>query len=216
MNQAHFFRTFSVMSLFSMILLIFLGYFLYNQIHAIIFELNLAKNREQAERLATLISINLENGRASSTVLQEVQRMLENTPQSSEHFACIIADPGRVIAHPKPSNVNKDTTGWTIDNGIEQKTYTQSAGEGVAFGGVQTRVDGSQDITYQVPISTKPWSVCVHTDLDLIAEQATVIMERVSWIVAPGVLLITFFGAFYMSRRKTPKVSSADSLHLVS
>ncbi|KZN57945.1 hypothetical protein [Pseudoalteromonas luteoviolacea] len=41
-----------------------------------------------------------------------------------------------------------------MDNGVEIKTFTQSAGEGIPFGGVQTRTDGSQDINYQIPIST--------------------------------------------------------------
>ena len=39
-----------------------------------------------------------------SKVLADVQNMLENTLQSSEHFACIIEHEDKVIAHPKPSN----------------------------------------------------------------------------------------------------------------
>ncbi|KZN57944.1 hypothetical protein [Pseudoalteromonas luteoviolacea] len=43
------------------------------------FQLNLDKNREQAERLATLVSIELERGEDSAKVLADVQSMLENT-----------------------------------------------------------------------------------------------------------------------------------------
>jgi len=177
----------------------------HNQISEVIYNLNLDRNREQAERIATLISINLESGKPSADVLQQVQTMLENTPQNAEHFACIIADKNRVIAHPKPSNVGKDVTGWTIENDTEKKTYTQSAGEGVSFGGVQTRLDGSQDITYQVPISTKPWSVCVHTNLDLVDEQTTTILKQLAWVVLPGLFLIILIGGFFTTNRVMPK-----------
>ena len=81
---------------------------LHSQIREALFNLNLDKNREQAERLATLASIDLEQGADPDRVLNKLQHMLENTPQSSEHFACIIEDENLVIAHPKRSNINKD------------------------------------------------------------------------------------------------------------
>ena len=175
---------------------------LHSQIREALFNLNLDKNREQAERLATLASIDLEQGADPDRVLNKLQHMLENTPQSSEHFACIIEDENLVIAHPKRSNINKDVTGWTIESAVEVKTFTQSAGEGIAFGGIQTRLDGSQDISYQVPISTKPWSVCVHTKLDLVEQQARQILYQVGWVTLPGVLFLSLVGALVLSRGK--------------
>ena len=145
-----FFKVFSILFLLTVTVMAAVTPILYSQLHSVIFNLNLEKNREQAERLATLVSIELEKGEMPSKVLADVQNMLENTLQSSEHFACIIEHEDKVIAHPKPSNVNKNTAGWTMDDGVEIKTFTQSAGEGVPFGGIQTRLDGSQDINYQI------------------------------------------------------------------
>jgi len=175
---------------------------LYSQIREVVFNLNLEKNQEQAERLATLASIDLEKGEFPETVLGKIQNMLENTPQSSEHFACIIKDKNKVIAHPKPSDINKDVTGWTIKNEVTEKTFTQSAGEGVPFGGIQTRLDGSQDVNYQVPISTQPWSVSVHTKLDLVDQQASLILSRIGWVVLPGLLIMIIISSFLITRRE--------------
>lgn len=176
---------------------------LYTQVKDVIFELNLSKNREQAERLATLASIDLERGELPEMVLNKIQHMLENTPQTSEHFACIVEDENRVIAHPNPTNVNKDVTGWTLQNKVETKTYTQSAGEGVPFGGIQTRLDGSQDVTFQIPISTKPWSVAVHTKLDLVEEQAVAILKKIAWILLPVLLIFILISAYISTKKKT-------------
>ncbi|KLN59398.1 hypothetical protein WH96_18040 [Kiloniella spongiae] len=201
MKNISFIKAFSIFFSLTAIIAAIAVPILQKEVYEVVFDLNLAKNQEQAERLATLISIDLERGESSEVVLAKVQTMLENTPQNAEHFACIIAGENRVIAHPKPSNVNKDVTGWTIANDLETKTYTQSAAEGVTFGGIQTRLDGSQDITYQVPISTEPWSVCVHTDLDLVKLQTTMILNQVGKIVLPSLLLIVLIGSFFFSRR---------------
>lgn len=175
---------------------------IYKQVYDVVFNLNLEKNREQSERLATLASIDLENGIPPNLVLAKIQNMLETTPQSSEHFACIVEHENKVIAHPKPSNVNKDVTGWTLHNKHETKTYTQAAGEGVQFGGIQTRTDGSQDITYQVPISTKPWAVAVHTKLDLVEQQTLALLKSLAKILLPIVLLIVVISAFVITKNE--------------
>lgn len=177
------------------------------QLREILFSLNLESNREQAERLATLVSLDLEKGQASEHVLAKVQDMLESTPQSKEHFACIVEDENRVIAHPNPTNVGKDVTGWTLADGLEVKTFTQAAGEGIPFGGVQTRLDGSQDISFQVPISTKPWAVCVHTKLDLIDEQAGRLMRSISAVAVPALLALALLSAWILAMRtRRPRV----------
>lgn len=202
MIASSFVKTLSILFIVSCVLVAVGTPILYGQIKAVVFNLNLEKNREQAERLATLVSIDLERGELAAEVLARVQNMLENTPQSSEHFACIVEDENRVIAHPKPSNVNKDVTGWTLANDTEVKTYTQSAGEGIPFGGIQTRLDGSQDITYQVPISTKPWSVAVHTKLDLVGQQTWLILEKVAWFILPILIAILLLTSFLITRNE--------------
>lgn len=201
MNLNHFFKTFSVHFLLISLMVGLATPVLYQQIWEIVYNLNLDKNREQAERLATLASIDLERGVPADKVLEKVQKMLENTPQSDEHFACIVEDENKVIAHPKPSNVNKDVTGWVISNELEEKTFTQSAGEGVPFGGIQTRLDGSQDISYQIPISTKPWSVCVHTKLYLIDEQTLQIMEAIAWVLLPLLFFLLLIIGIILSKQ---------------
>ena len=190
------------MILTSSALLILSTPLIYKQVYDVVFNLNLEKNREQSERLATLASIDLESGIPAKVVLAKIQNMLETTPQSSEHFACIVEHENKVIAHPKPSNVNKDVTGWTLHNQHETKTYTQAAGEGVQFGGVQTRTDGSQDITYQVPISTQPWAVAVHTKLDLVEQQTLALLTGLAKILLPIVLLIVIISAFIISKNE--------------
>jgi len=210
MKQNSFFKVFGTLFILTALVVAVVTPFLHTQIRDVIFNLNLAKNREQAERLATLVSIDLEQGAPSEVVLAKVQSMLENTPQNAEHFACIIADKNKVIAHPKPSNINKDVTGWTIENKFEEKTYTQSAGEGVPFGGVQTRLNGSQDITYQVPISTQPWSVCVHTDLDLIDDQTSTILGKIVPIALPALLFIILISSFFITRRRMDNSASEE------
>lgn len=175
---------------------------LYKQIYDVVYNLNLDKNREQSERLATMASIDLENGMPADQVLTKIQNMLETTPQSSEHFACIVEHKNKVIAHPIPSNVNKDVTGWTLHNQHETKTYTQAAGEGVQFGGIQTRTDGSQDITYQVPISTRPWAVAVHTKLDLVEQQTLALLKSLAKILLPIILLIVIISAFIITKNE--------------
>lgn len=200
MKSLSLFRVLVTLSIVFTILLSIATPILYSQIHGVIFNLNLEKNREQGERLATLASIDLERGLPPEMVLAKIQNMLESTPQSAEHFACIVEDENRVIAHPKPSNINKDVTGWTLKSKTEVKTYTQSAGEGIPFGGIQTRLDGSQDITYQIPISTKPWSVAVHTKLDLVDKQALHILKKVAWFVLPGLILVLLLTSLLVTR----------------
>ncbi|KZN61503.1 hypothetical protein [Pseudoalteromonas luteoviolacea] len=202
MKQQSFLKVFATLFVITTVVLVIVTPLLEHQLHNAMFQLNLDKNREQAERLATLVSIELERGEDSAKVLADVQNMLENTLQSSEHFACIIEHENKVIAHPKPSNINKDTTGWTMDNGVEIKTFTQSAGEGIPFGGVQTRTDGSQDINYQIPISTKPWAVSVHTKLDIVEQQARKVLLQIGFIVLPGLLLIIVISALLITRQK--------------
>lgn len=197
-----FFKLFIFLLLTSSALLLLSTPLLYKQVYDMVFNLNLEKNREQGERLATLASIDLENGISADIVLAKIQNMLETTPQSAEHFACIVEHENKVIAHPKPSNVNKDVTGWTLHNNQETKTYTQSAGEGIAFGGIQTRTDGSQDITYQIPISTKPWSVAVHTKLDLVKQQTLSLLTSLAWIMLPIVFIIIVTSAFIISKNE--------------
>lgn len=197
-----FIKLFVFLTLTSAALLMLSTPFLYKQVYDLVFNLNLEKNREQGERLATLASIDLENGVPANVVLAKIQNMLETTPQSSEHFACIVEHENRVIAHPKPSNVNKDVTGWTLHNDVEKKTYTQSAGEGIPFGGIQTRTDGSQDITYQIPISTKPWAVAVHTKIDLVKQQTLSLLTSLAWIILPVVLLIITLSAYIISKNE--------------
>ncbi|MCG7549288.1 hypothetical protein [Pseudoalteromonas sp. Of7M-16] len=208
MTQFSFLKVFGTFFIITTFVVVVATPLLHNQLYHVLFKLNLDKNREQAERLATLVSIELERGEDSAKVLSDVQNMLENTLQSSEHFACIIEHENKVIAHPKPSNINKDTTGWTMDNGVEVKTFTQSAGEGVPFGGIQTRNDGSKDINYQIPISTKPWAVSVHTKLDIVDQQATKILLQIGLIVLPCLLLLTVTSALIVTRQK-PKKSEA-------
>ncbi|MBQ4835672.1 MULTISPECIES: hypothetical protein [Pseudoalteromonas] len=205
MTQFSFLRVFCTFFIITSFVVVAAIPLLHNQLYHALFKLNLDKNREQAERLATLVSIELERGEDSAKVLSDVQNMLENTLQSSEHFACIIEHENKVIAHPKPSNINKDTTGWTMNNGVEVKTFTQSAGEGVPFGGIQTRNDGSQDINYQIPISTKPWAVSVHTKLDIVDQQATKILLQIGLIVLPSLLFITVISALLVTRQKFKK-----------
>lgn len=205
MKPNSFIRTFSILLIATTLFVAVGTPILYTQIKDVIFKLNLERNREQAERLATLASIDLENGEPASIVLAKVQSMLENTAQSGEHFACVVEDANKVIAHPKPSNINKDVTGWTLQSSTEIKTYTQSAGEGIPFGGIQTRLDGSQDLTYQVPISTKPWSVAVHTKLDVVDQQVTVIMQRVGGTVLTGLLFILLISSFLITRNELKK-----------
>lgn len=200
MDNKHFFRVFGSLILVTGITLAIATPLLSGKLRDTVFKLNLDKNKEQAERIATLVSIDLERGTKPSLVLNKVQNMLENTLQSSEHFACIIEDENLVIAHPKPSNVNKDVTGWTIDDGLEIKTYTQSAGEGVPFGGIQTRTDGSQDITYQVPISTQPWSVCVHTKLDIVEQQADKLLKDIAIIMIPALFIAILIASLLITR----------------
>lgn len=202
MQKSSFFKNFAILSIIAAVLTAISTPILQAQVWKVVFNLNLDKNKEQAERLATLASIDLERGEHPDVVLAKIQNMLENTPQSAEHFACIVEEQDVVIAHPKRSNINKDVEGWTIQNDVEIKTYTQSAGEGVEFGGIQTRLDGSQDITYQVPISSKPWSVCVHTKLDLVKQQARMIMQKIALVVLPSVFLIVLISAFLISREK--------------
>lgn len=197
-----FFKLIIFLTLTSFLLLLLSTPFIYKQVYDVVFNLNLEKNREQGERLATLASIDLENGVPAAAVLAKIQNMLETTPQSSEHFACIVEHENRVIAHPKPSNINKDVTGWTLHNQNEKKTYTQSAGEGIPFGGIQTRNDGSQDITYQIPISTQPWSVAVHTKLDLVEQQTISLLTSIAKIVLPVVFLIVVISAFIISKNE--------------
>lgn len=203
-----FFKTLIFLTLTSSTLLLISAPFLYKQVYDTVFNLNLEKNREQAERLATLASIDLESGVSADIVLAKIQNMLESTPQSSEHFACIVEHENRVIAHPIPSNINKDVTGWTLHNQTETKTYTQSAGEAVPFGGIQTRKDGSQDVTYQIPISTKPWSVAVHTKLDLVHQQAISLLTSIAWVILPILLLIIMISATIISRNYYKRQSS--------
>ncbi|MCH9637896.1 MAG: hypothetical protein K0U40_00215 [Betaproteobacteria bacterium] len=202
MKYNSFAKIFSILFILTTVICAIGAPILYNQVRDVVFKLNLEKNQEQAERLATLASIDLEKGEFPDTVLSKIQNMLESTPQSAEHFACIIKDKNKVIAHPKPSDINKDVTGWTIANEIEVKTFTQSAGEGVPFGGIQTRLDGSQDVNYQVPISTQPWSVSVHTKLDLVDQQASFILGRIAWVVFPGLILMIIISSFFLTRKE--------------
>ena len=201
MTQKHFFRVFSTLFVITVVVLSVATPILYGQLKETVINLNLEKNKEQAERIATLVSIDLEKGVLPSLVLNKVQYMLENTLQSNEHFACIVENENKVIAHPKPSNINKDVTGWVIDNGIEIKTYSQSSGEGVPFGGLQTRLDGSQDITYQVPVSTQPWSVCVHTKLAVVEQQARELLNTIGIIIIPALLIMILSCSFILTRR---------------
>ncbi len=205
MGQNRFLKVFSILFISTTIVVIAVSPFLYSQIREVLYNLNLEKNREQAERLATLISIDIENGQQSEVVLEKIQVMLETTPQSSEHFACIVEDKNKVIAHPKPSDVGKDVTGWVIRNEVEEKTFTQSAGEGVPFGGIQTRLDGSQDISYQVPISIMPWSVCVHTKLDIVDQQTYTILGQIGWIIFPTLLFLLLLCSFFLTKNPVKK-----------
>lgn len=205
MKPQSFLKAFGILSFYATIVVLATIPILLHQVRDVVFNLNLEKNRQQAERLATLASIDLEGGARPEEVLAKIQQMLENTPQSDEHFACIIEDEDKVIAHPKRSNVNKDVAGWTIENEVEVKTFTQSAGEGVSFGGIQTRLDGSQDISYQVPISTKPWSVCVHTKLDVIYQQTSMILRQIGWVALPGILVLLLLFSFAVTKREEPE-----------
>ncbi len=207
MKHRSFLDTFGILFILSVVAGVVATPLLHNQVRDVVFNLNLEKNREQAERIATLASIDLERGDTPERVLSRIQTMLEQTPQSSEHFACVIEAENRVIAHPKRSDINKDVTGWTIHSDVEKKAYTQSAGEGVHFGGVQTRLDGSQDISYQVPISTVPWSVCVHTKLDLVDQQASLILRRIGAIVLPALLLILVLSSLLITRTRQAKAT---------
>lgn len=200
MKHLSFLRIFALFVILAAVFMAVATPVLYHQVREVVINLNMDKNREQAERLATLASIDLERGEPPVKVLAKIQNMLETTPQSNEHFACIVEKANKVIAHPKPSNINKDVTGWTIQSEVEIKTYTQSAGEGIPFGGIQTRLDGSQDITYQVPISTQPWSVCVHTKLDIVEQQAKAILVKIGQIVIPGIFLVILIASFLITR----------------
>lgn len=122
MKEYSFIKSFSILITFSLVLSAIATSILHNQVWGVLFNLNLDKNKEQAERLATLASIDLERGVQPEVVLAKIQNMLENTLQSSEHFACIVEEQDLVIAHPKPSNINKDVKGWTIRNEVEIQT----------------------------------------------------------------------------------------------
>jgi len=202
MNVKYFFSTFATLLLVTILVAAAAYPIFYQQLKQTFIELNLNKNREQAERLATLVSIDLEQGGSPEVILAKIQNMLESTPQSSEHFACVVEHENRVIAHPKPSNVGKDVSGWTLVNGELEKTYTQAAGEGVSFGGIQTRLDGSQDITFQVPISTKPWAVAVHTKLYLIDEQTQKVFVSIAWFIVLVLLFVSISASVLVGIKK--------------
>lgn len=203
MKKLSFLKAFFIMLLSSMLIIASVSPIIYSSVYDIMMELTLNKNREQAERLATLVSLDLERGKSTEAALAQIQAMLESTPQSDEHFACIVQHENRVIAHPKPSNVGKDVTGWILSDGIETKTYTQSAGEGLPFGGIQTRTNGTQDITFQVPISTQPWAVAVHTKLDLIGLYTQTILKNIAYFASVILFLLLLISAYLISNQKT-------------
>lgn len=155
-----------------------------------LYEMASEDTREQALRIANLIQQDLDSGTPQKVVLDRFQYMLENSPQSHSQFVCIVEGQDRVIAHPNPSNVGKDVTGWTITNPDGVVPYSYPAAQSLPLGGTQTRNDGSQNVIFQAPINGVPWSVCVHVAHDRLSEDTLRLLQSTAQISLPWVIVL--------------------------
>ena len=121
-------------------------------------KIQIASSKREAKEMATLISLQIENGIEKEVMINNIQRSIENTDMETG-FICMFDWSGKEICHPDPEVIGKITVSdESYISGIEDDvnsedfySYLKKNKEG---GGVRdfTNKSRSSEVIYLYPV----------------------------------------------------------------
>ncbi|MEH6633550.1 MAG: ATP-binding protein [Halopseudomonas aestusnigri] len=188
-----------------------------NQVTKSLYDNALKYNKEQSERIAKLLSVSIRNGESPESVLERFQYMLLNSPQTRSQYICIVDDNDTIIAHPKLKYIGLEVPNWRMNNSQGEVSFSTSAREGVSIGGTLTKDRGPQNVVFQAPVFSLPWSVCVHSSIELIRMDTDRILRSFGLITIPTlffiILICTFVARRISTRSEEKLIFSIEALN---
>lgn len=162
----------------------------------------ISSSKREAKEVASLVSYQIENGTDKETIIDNIQKSIENTNLETG-FICMFDWSGKEICHPNPSKIGKMTgpdesyvSGVQDDIGSKDfYSYLKNKNEG---GGIRDFTDKNRDseIIYLYPVKNSDWIIAAHANLDKINSEIENIKTNFTLVYLSTGALIVFLLLF--------------------
>ncbi|MCC5876228.1 MAG: GHKL domain-containing protein [Candidatus Sumerlaeia bacterium] len=164
-----------------------------------ILELQAANSEEYGQRFAASMEAQILEGSEPDLVLRQFQRAIAVSPAESHRFLCILSDDGEVLCHPNEEMIGAQTSMIRIrpweHNGIvsypEWANVRESRGAFVLDSG-----DKPVQLIRRIPVEGTPWSVIVHTRMEVLREATARLNRLILAILIPTGITMILGGTF--------------------
>lgn len=150
-----------------------------------VMELQSANSEAYGKRFAASMEAQVEDGNSPEIILQRFQRALATSTPESHRFLCILSDEGEVLCHPNEEMIGAQTSmmrlrPWGNNGIVSYPEWAGAADSREAF--VLGEKDKPVQLIRRIPVEGTPWSVIVHTRLEVL-EEATSRLNRLLMVV---------------------------------
>ncbi|MFA5327604.1 MAG: LytTR family transcriptional regulator DNA-binding domain-containing protein [Prolixibacteraceae bacterium] len=170
--------------------------YLYKTSESRLLESQMQSRRREAREVSGLLEQQLKSGLSKETVIDNLQRSIENTDTQTE-FICMYNTTGIELCHPDPKLIgqridenNSTVTGLDFGSPV---TFQQLLGKGKVSGGIRSLQDGRSEIVYVHPVAATDWMVASHANLSAINRQLQHLYNQFLLAHLLSGILIVFF-----------------------
>lgn len=209
-DRLYFFTFLSIAIIFIIIAVIAAQFFVKASANQLL-QTQLESSKREAKQMASLAGYQLESGLSKETVIENIQRSIQNTVLETS-FVSMIDWSGRGICHPDitkvgqkiesdqsfVSSINGEITSEDFYSLLIQK---QKAGEiNLLENGTET-----SEVIYLYPVADSDWILSAHANISKISEQISTLRTRFYTIfiimgfiiILSSVITVRLIGSFY-------------------
>ncbi|MEM1257991.1 MAG: LytTR family transcriptional regulator [Bacteroidota bacterium] len=186
----------------------------------------LESSKREAKEVASLIGFQLANGMHRDSVIQMVQKSIENT-DIENGFICMFDWSGREICHPDITRVGQQispeqSSVSSIDGEMTSEDFYDLLVNKKNTGGLLDTSEGEEgtEIIYLYPVANSDWIIAAHANTDKINTQINGLRSRFYTIfsimgfaiVLSSVILVRLIGSSYEKRLEAKNQKLEDEV----